>query len=104
MEKIWLKSYPADVPETIDTESYQSLNEAFEIQCQKFSNKIAFINFGTKITYRQMDKLSRDFANFLRKQLEMQKGDRFAIMLPNIIQFPIAMYGALRAGLTVVTV
>ena len=104
MEKIWLKSYPPGVPETLNTDTYGSLVEAFDSYSKQFSQKNAFSNFGVQLTYQEMEKLTRNFAAFLRHQLKMKKSERFAIMLPNVLQFPIAMIGALRAGLIVVNV
>jgi long-chain acyl-CoA synthetase len=104
MEKVWLKSYPPDVPETLNVDTYHSINEAMEIYCQQFSNKPAFTNFGVTITYQDLEKMTKQFAAFLQQHLKMKKNDRFAIMLPNVMQFPIAMFGALRAGLIVTNI
>lgn len=104
MEKVWLNSYPADVPETLNVDYYHSLNEMFEAHFSQFKKKPAFINFGVSLTYESLEQLSTHFAAFLQKSLHQKKGDRFAIMLPNILQFPVAMFGALRAGLIVTNV
>src|SRR3990167_1455800 len=80
MEKIWLKSYPPDMPETIDVEPYQTLNEGLEAQCKKFADKTAFTSFGVKVTYRQLEKQIRAFPAFLQQRLQMRKGERFAVM------------------------
>ncbi len=104
MDKVWLKSYPPDVPVTLDFDRTRSLIDAFESQCEQFSKHTAFINFGVKLTYHQMDKLTQAFAAFLQKHLHLKKGERFAIMMPNTLQFPIALLGALRAGLVIVNV
>lgn len=104
MEKIWLKSYPPGVPAEINPDAYQSLVEVFEKSCHLYSSRNAFYSLGSMLTYRQLDKYSRDFAAYLQHELKLKKGDRLAIMLPNLLQYPVAMYGALRAGLTVVNV
>lgn len=104
MEKVWLKSYPTGVPETLNVDAYDSIVEAFETYCQQFGDNYAFTNFGTRYTYADIDAATRDFAAFLQQRLKLKKLERFAIMLPNILQFPIAMIGALRAGLIVVNV
>ncbi|AIT62908.1 AMP-binding protein [Coxiella burnetii] len=94
MEKIWLKSYPSGIPETVNVETYHSLQEALEDYCKRFKDKTAFINFGISTSYSQLDKLSRDFAAYLQQHLKMKKGERFGIILPNVLQFPVAMFGA----------
>ena len=104
VEKIWLKSYPSGVPAEINPDAYQSIVELFEKSCQKYHDHPAFYNFGVTLSYSQVDKLSRDFAAYLQNEFKLEKGDRFAIMLPNLLQFPIALFGALRAGLIVVNV
>lgn len=104
VEKIWLKSYPPGVPAEINPDAYQTVVEVFEKSCQHNLNQPAFYNLGTILTYNQIDKYSRDFAAYLQQVLKLQKGERFAIMLPNILQYPIVMFGALRAGLIVVNV
>lgn len=104
MDKIWLKSYPPGVPETVNVDTYHSINEAMDVYCQQFANKPAFMNFGVTLTYQELDKITKQFAAFLQQHLKMKKNDRFAIMLPNVMQFPIAMFGALRAGLVVMNI
>lgn len=101
MSKIWLKSYPPGVPAEIDPTRLRSLKELLERTCAAHADQVAFVQMGKAITYRQLDELSRDFAAWLQKA-GFKKGDRIAIMLPNILQYPIAMFGALRAGLAVV--
>ncbi|NRA55734.1 MAG: long-chain-fatty-acid--CoA ligase FadD [Gammaproteobacteria bacterium] len=104
MEKIWLNSYPKDVPATINPDHYQSLVDLFEESVNNFKDLPSFSNMGHSLTYGELDELSRDFAAYLQNDLKLVKGDRVAIMLPNILQYPIAMFGALRAGLVVVNV
>lgn len=103
MDKIWLKRYPTGVPETIDPDRFNSLVDIFEQSIQQFGDKVAFINMDTEMTFNELDVLSRHFAAFLQ-QRGLKKGDAFAIMMPNLLQYPVALFGALRAGLTVVNV
>lgn len=104
MEKVWLKQYPPGVPADINPDTYHSLVEIFAQSCERYADLPSFYNFGTTITYRELDKYSRDFAAYLQQVLKLRKGDRVAIMLPNLLQYPIVMLGALRAGLVVVNV
>lgn len=102
MEKIWLKSYPQGVGAEIDSNKYQSILEIFEHSCRKYKDKIAFENMGATLTYEELNQLTFEFAAFLQNVAKVNKGDRVAIMLPNILQYPVAMYGVLRAGGVVV--
>jgi len=102
MKKIWLESYPPGVPPEIDAHAYASLKDLLERSCLRFRDKAAFSNMGVSITYGEVDRLSHDFAAYLQKAL--RKGERVAIMLPNLLQYPVALFGALRAGMTVVNV
>ncbi len=105
MEKIWLeKSYPSDVPHEIDPDKYSSLVEMFDKYVGIYSDRSAFINMGAEISYRQLDIQAKAFAAYLQQDLGLVKGDKFAIMIPNTLQYPIALFGALLAGLTVVNV
>jgi long-chain acyl-CoA synthetase len=104
VEKIWLKNYPNGIPTEIDANRYRSLVELFDEACAKHSDTVAYYNMGVSITYRQMEKLTRDFAAYLQQELKLVKGSRIAIMLPNVLQYPIVLYGALRAGITVVNI
>ncbi|MBS0365974.1 MAG: AMP-binding protein [Proteobacteria bacterium] len=101
MERIWLKSYPAYVPAEIDTAQLQSLAQLLQESCAAYPGRVAFVQMGTSLTYRQLDEQSRAFAAWLQ-QAGLVRGDRIALMLPNTLQYPIAMFGALRAGLVVV--
>ena len=103
MERIWLKSYPAGVPADIDPKKYRSLIQLFEQSIAKFRDRPAFHSLGKTITFGELDKLSRDFAAWLQGR-GLAKGARVAIMMPNCLQYPIAMFGILRAGCTVVNV
>jgi len=100
----WLKSYPEDVPAEISTEQFTNLLELFEHSCQRAPQEVAFVNMGHSLTYQQLEQKSQAFAAYLQHQLGMQKGERIALMMPNLLQYPIALFGALRAGLVVVNV
>jgi long-chain acyl-CoA synthetase len=104
VDKIWLDSYPDGVPEQIDIELYASLAEMFADSVRRYGERPAFANMGRTLSFNELDALSRDFAGFLQTRLALGKGDRLAIMLPNLLQYPVALFGALRAGLTVVNV
>src|SRR5215203_3164551 len=99
MEHPWLNKYPLGVAHEINLYDYPSLLELFEESFRKFSDRIAFENMGGTLTYRQVDEQSRNFAAFLQEELGMKKGERIAIQMPNLLQFPIAFLGAFRAGL-----
>ena len=102
MEKVWLKNYPAGVPAEINPHEYSSLLEIFEEACDRFAELPAFTSMGKTITYAEYDELARDFAAWLQCSAKLEAGDRIALMLPNVLQYPVALFGALRAGLTVV--
>jgi long-chain acyl-CoA synthetase len=104
MEKTWLKKYPSDVPEFIDISQYDSILDIVEQSCEKHADSIAFLNMGATLTFSQLEQQSRDFAAYLQHDLKMQPGDRCAIMMPNLLQYPIALFGILRAGLIAVNV
>jgi len=104
MERIWLKAYPEGVPAEIDVGEFSSLGDVLETSCQRFRDLPAYSNMGVNIGYGELDQASRNFGAYLQKVLGLQKGDRLAIMLPNLLQYPVALFGALRAGLTVVNV
>ncbi len=98
----WFKHYPKDVSHEIKLYDYNSINELFELSCNKYSDRVAFENMGVTLTYKELGELSRDFAAYLQDGLGLKKGERIAIQMPNLLQFPIAFFGALRAGLIVV--
>lgn len=104
MEKIWLARYPADVPAEIDPDRYSSLMELLENSMARNADRPAFINMGETMTFRQLDERSRAFAAYLQHQLKLQKGDRVALMMPNLLQYPVALFGILRAGMVVVNI
>jgi long-chain acyl-CoA synthetase len=102
MKKIWLKNYPPGVPAEINPDEYRSLTEILADSCTRFAELPAYTSMGTTVTYAEYERLSRHFAAWLQQTAKLGRGDRIAIMLPNVLQYPIALYGALRAGLTVV--
>ncbi|RCU50379.1 MULTISPECIES: long-chain-fatty-acid--CoA ligase FadD [Corallincola] len=104
MEKVWLKRYPKGVSEFIDPDHYSSLLDIFEEAFGSFADQPAFINMGETMTYRHLEEQSRAFAAYLQQDLGLKKGDRVAVMMPNLLQYPIALCGILRAGLVVVNV
>lgn len=104
LEKVWLKRYPADVPAEIDPDQYTSLVEMFEQSVARFADQPAFINMGQVVTFRKLEERSRAFAAYLQNELGLKKGDRVALMMPNLLQYPIALFGVLRAGMVVVNV
>jgi long-chain acyl-CoA synthetase len=104
VNKIWLKNYPAGIPAEIDPDRFGSLPDLIEKLAVKFADKPAFHNLGCTISYAELERLSRNFAAFLQGLPRMAKGERVAIMSPNLLQYPVALFGILRAGMTVVNV
>ena len=104
MEKIWLKSYPPGVPAEIDVNEFRSLGDLFDRSVKRFADKTAYVCMGKAITYAELDAASARFGAFLQRDLGLPKGTRVALMMPNVLQYPIAMFGALRAGYTIVNV
>ncbi len=102
VERIWLKSYPDGVPAEINPDSYDSINDVFDQACVKYANSAAFTCMGKTLTYADLDELAKAFAGYLQGTLKLVKGDRVAVMMPNILQYPVAVFGILRAGLTAV--
>lgn len=101
-ERPWLDHYPAGVPAQIDLGTYASVAAVLDEVFERFRDRPAFANFGKQLDYAQVDAMSRRFAGYLTGVLKLGKGDRLAIMMPNVLQYPIALFGALRAGLVVV--
>ncbi len=104
MEKIWLKSYSPGVPEEVPPPSFSSVRELFEQSFEKYPDRPAYTNMGATLSYRQLDELSMQLACYLQNTLGLVRGERVAIMLPNVLQYPVAMCGIFRAGLVVVNV
>jgi long-chain acyl-CoA synthetase len=104
MHKPWLSQYPAGVPAEIDTGRFASLKDVLAATCARFADLPAYNSMGTVMTYRQLEEASRAFAAWLQKLARLERGDRVALMLPNLLQYPVALFGALRAGMVVVNV
>ncbi|MDP5238506.1 long-chain-fatty-acid--CoA ligase [Uliginosibacterium sp. 31-16] len=101
MKKTWLESYPPGVPAEIDPARYSSVVAIFEESCKRFSNKTAYISMGASMSYAELDRQSRNFAAWLQST-GVQRGSRVALMMPNLLQYPVCLFGALRAGCTIV--
>ncbi|HEY4529460.1 MAG TPA: long-chain fatty acid--CoA ligase [Luteimonas sp.] len=101
-ERPWLANYPEGIPAEIDADAYPSIPALLQETIDKYRDRPAFSNMGVSITYGELDAMSRQFAAYLLEELKFRKGDRIAIMMPNCLQYPIAIFGALRAGLAVV--
>ena len=102
MERIWLDSYTEGAPHEIDPGAYPSLATLIDEAIARFPDRPAFENMGVRITFAELDRLAKDFAGFLTSGAGLAKGDRVALMMPNVLQYPVALVGALRAGLVVV--
>lgn len=102
MEKIWLKNYPKEVSHEVDLSKYSSLTDIYEESIRMFGSKKAFTNMGVSLSFTDLDKQVEKFASFLQNELKLKKGDRIAIQMPNLLQFPVAVFAALRSGLIVV--
>ncbi|MBF8292797.1 MAG: long-chain fatty acid--CoA ligase, partial [Steroidobacteraceae bacterium] len=100
----WRRDYPPGVPGEIDPDSLRSLKQMFEDACRDYAERPAVSNMGRTLTYRELGEYSRHFAAWLQRQAGLRKGDRVALMMPNVLQYPIAIIGTLRAGCTVVNV
>jgi long-chain acyl-CoA synthetase len=103
MERIWLKSYPGGMPADVTWNDHKSVGELFEKSCKKFADRPAFHCMGKTLSFGEVDKMSRDFAAWVQSK-GLPKGARVAIMMPNCLQYPVALFGTLRAGYTVVNV
>ncbi|MCG6889613.1 MAG: AMP-binding protein [Gammaproteobacteria bacterium] len=102
IEKVWLKSYPPGIPEEVDLDAYTSVTDVFEQAIRRFGNSPCFANMGTTLTYDEMDRYTDQLASYLQNLPGMTRGDRVAVMMPNVLQNPIAIFAILRAGFTVV--
>ena len=102
MQRPWLKHYPKGIAHEISFDRYDSLIDLFDESVQKFRDRDAFVNMGTALSYEDLNYLSADFASFLQNVAGLKRGDRVAIQMPNLLQYPIALFGILRAGLIVV--
>ena len=104
MDKVWLQHYPTGIPAEVDLDQFTSLKDVLERSCRRFATLPAYSNMGKSISYAELDASSRDFATYLQQTLGLSRGERVAIMLPNLLQYPVALFGVLRAGLVVVNV
>jgi len=104
VDQPWINHLPKDVPAEINVDQYSSLVDMFETAVAKYEDQPAFINMGATLTYRKLEEHSRAFAAYLQNELKLEKGDRVALMMPNLLQYPIALFGILRAGMVVVNV
>lgn len=102
MNKIWLKNYPPGVPAEINPAQFRSLQELISASCREFAQLPAYSSMGTSTTYAEYERRARNFGAWLQHTAKLRKGDRIALMLPNVLQYPVAIYGALLAGLTIV--
>lgn len=101
VQKTWLSQYQDGVPDIINPDEHASLVEFFDDACKKYHDRIAYVNFGSTLSYGELEEKSRQFALFLQ-QLGLKQGERVALMMPNILQYPVALFGILRAGLVAV--
>ncbi|MDE2139201.1 MAG: long-chain-fatty-acid--CoA ligase [Gammaproteobacteria bacterium] len=104
MDKIWLKEYPKGVPAEINPDQYASLKAVFDESCRLYAALPAYSNLGTTLSYAELEKLSRQFGAYLQKVVGLKKGDRVALMMPNLLQYPVALFGVLRSGMVAVNV
>ena len=104
MEPIWLKNYPPGVPAEVDVHEFASLPAVLKRSCQRFADLPAYSSLGATITYAELDRLCGAFSAYLQTVLGLKRGDRVAIMLPNLLQYPVALFGILRAGMVVVNI
>ena len=104
MERIWLDSYPEGVPHDIDISEYTSVLDIFKKSCAKYHSKTAYTSLNHSVTFAEIKRLTEQFAYYLQHDLGLKKGDRVGIMLPNIIQYPVAVFSAIRLGLVVVNI
>ena len=102
MQYDWLKNYPKGVPTEIDPNEYESVKDIFLEACEKYKDRPAYSCMGAEITYGELNEKSLAFASFLQNEAKLKKGDRIALQMPNILQFPVCLFGAIRAGLVVV--
>ncbi|QBM30168.1 AMP-binding protein [Hydrogenophaga pseudoflava] len=104
MDRPWLSQYPAGVPAEIDVHRFASLKDMLASSCERFADRPAYRSMGATISFRQLDDASRAFAAWLQKVAGLQRGDRVALMMPNLLQYPVVLFGVLRAGMVVVNV
>jgi long-chain acyl-CoA synthetase len=104
MNHSWFKNYPDSVPHEVNVAEYESIVDLLDQSFKKFHDRPSFTCMGKEFTYGEIDTLSKKFASYLQHNLKLKKGAKVAIMMPNILQYPIALFGILRAGMTAVNV
>ncbi|MES1943481.1 long chain fatty-acid CoA ligase [Salinisphaera sp. PC39] len=104
MEKIWLENYPQGIKAEIELDPETSIVDVLERSCDRFADRVAYVNMDHALTYAELDRASQAFASFLQNDLGFGKGDRVALMMPNLLQYPVALFGILRAGMVAVNV
>ena len=104
MTKPWFQNYPEGSARELDTSEYDSILDMFDKAIREHPDRAAYINMGQVLTFRKLEERSRAFAAYLQNELKLEHGDRVALMMPNLLQYPIALFGILRAGLVVVNV
>ena len=104
MEKIWFQNYPEGAEKFLDTSKYESILDMFDKAVREHPDRPAYINMGQVLTFRKLEERSRAFAAYLQNEFKLKRGDRVALMMPNLLQYPIALFGILRAGLIAVNV
>ena len=103
MKRVWLESYPEGVPHEIDPAAFPSVWAMVEDSVRRYRDRVAFTSFGRSLSYGELDAMSRRLASWLQHEAGIEKGDRIAIMMPNLLQYPVALFAALRAGAVVVS-
>ena len=98
MEKVWFQNYPEGSPTTLDTSKYDSILDILDKAIREHPDRPAYINMGQVLTFRKLEERSRAFAAYLQNELKLERGERVALMMPNLLQYPIALFGILRAG------
>jgi long-chain acyl-CoA synthetase len=104
VERIWLQEYPKGVPAEVDFSTHASLKCVIEECCRKFADRRAFTNMGVSLTYAELERLGEQFGSYLRNVAGLERGDRLALMMPNVLQYPICVFGAMRSGIVIVNV
>src|SRR5688500_12586244 len=104
VEKVWLQEYPPGVPAEADVNFYSSVVDILEKSCNRFRDQPAYECMGAVLSYDEVDRLTQDVASYLQHIVGLAKGDRVAVMMPNLLQYPVAIFGILRAGMVVVNV
>ncbi len=104
MDRIWLKHYPPGIAPEVDVNEFSSLVDVLQTSCRRFAELPAYSSMDAQMSYAELERESRAFAAWLQQSLQLRKGDRLALMMPNLLQYPVALFGALRAGLVVVNV